>query len=363
MQKKTLPNLLYYLDSAIEWAASFNHKYNIQQLLIGFCICYAASGHAQNDTITLTTGKTLYGEIKNIKSKVLTLKTSYSDSDFKIDFKKVSKLNIQRRCFVLLTKGRRRTGYIKSRKENYFTICSEDQNNEQFALNELISLNELSDDFWHRLSFDIDLSYNHTKANNASQFVVEGHLEYRDLKWIANTTFSSLKSKQDNTENIQRTEIKSDLKRILPKKWYLLNTLSFLSNTEQSINSRYNISIGIGRYLLFTKQLSLGVNFGLNYNIEDIDNSENNNTSEFYFGTDFNMFDFKDFELTASLNSFLSGGDRQRFRSDFNINLKYDLPMDLYLKSGFKFNYDNQAANTGSDFDYLFTTGVGWSYN
>lgn len=264
---------------------------------------------------------------------------------------------------MLLTRGRRRTGYIKSTETKFLTIRSEDQNTEQFALSELIALDQLSNDFWHRLSFDIDLSYNHTKANNSSQFVVEGHLEYRDLKWIANTTFSSLKSTQDNTQNIQRTEIKSDLKRILPKKWYLLNTISFLSNTEQSINSRYNISLGIGRYLLFTKQLSLGVNFGLNYNIEDIDNTENNATSEFYFGAEFNMFDFKDFELSANLNSFLSGGDRQRFRSDFNINLKYDLPMDLYLKTGFKFNYDNQAVNTGSDFDYLFTTGVGWSFN
>ena len=100
------------------WSVILNYRCLTRQLLIGFCICYAASGYAQNDTITLTTGKTLYGEIKNIKSKVLTLKTSYSDSDFKIDFKKVSKLNIQRRCFVLLTKGRRRTGYIKSRKEN-----------------------------------------------------------------------------------------------------------------------------------------------------------------------------------------------------------------------------------------------------
>ncbi|WP_084221571.1 DUF481 domain-containing protein [Winogradskyella sp. PG-2] len=330
-----------------------------------FLLCAISfSLYSQNDTIALKNGKKIYGEIKNIQSNVLTLETSYSDSDFKINFKEVIGIKIQKICFVLLTKGIRRTGYVKSNKPNYFTITTKDKVKETFKLTDLISLDELSEEYWDRFKFNIDLNYTLTKANKASQFVIEGNLSYRDLKWISNSSFSALNANQDNTEDIQRTEVKADIKHILPKKWYLLSNLGFLSNTEQAIESRYTIITGIGRYLLFTQQLSLGFNFGLNFNIEKFnDATSKNSSSELYFGSEFDMFDFNDFKLITNFNLFLSKGELRRVRADYTINIQYDLPLDLYIKTGFKFNYDNQSAITGSNSDYLFTSGIGWSFN
>ena len=336
----------------------------IRAYLILIFISTTLSVLGQNDTIVLKNTKSIYGEIKKIQSNVLTIETSYSDTDFKIDFKEVSQLKIEKLCFVLLTKGRRRTGYVSSKKANYFTVVSKDQIAEEFLMSELLSLDEISEKFWGRFKGNIDLSFNHTKANNASQFVIESALGYKDLKWVSNASLSTLNSRQDETDDIERTEIKADIRRILPKKWYLIGNLGFLSNTEQAIKSRYSISTGIGRYLLFTNKLSLGVNFGINFNIEKFDDATtNSSSSELYFGSEFDMYDFKDFKLITSLNLYLSTDGFQRFRSDYNITLQYDLPLNLYLKAGYKFNYDSQAAVTGSDFDYLFTTGMGWSFN
>lgn len=319
---------------------------------------------SQNDTITLKNGRKVFGEIKKIQSKVVSIKTSYSDSDFKIKFKKINKIKIQRLCFILLTKGRQKTGYVNSKIPGFFTITSKENKEETYKLSDLVFLDEISDKFWDRVKFNIDFSYNLTKANNSSQFVIEGGLSYRDPKWISNSNFSILNSKQDNTEDIKRTEIKADFKRILPKRWYLLSNFGFLSNTEQALKSRYTVSTGIGRYLLFSNKLSLGLNFGINLNLEEFINIENKNTSsELYLGSEFDMFDFNDFKLISTINLFLSRGKLKRFRADYNIDIKYDLPLDLYIKSGFKLNYDNQSALIGSDSDYLFTTGIGWSFN
>jgi putative salt-induced outer membrane protein YdiY len=332
--------------------------------LFFLCCGLSFSLFSQNDTISLNNGKKIYGEIKNIQSNILSVETSYSDSDFKIDFKKVTGIKIQKICFILLTRGRRKTGYISSNTPNYFTITSQDNTKETHKLSDLISLDELSDKFWDRLTFNIDFSYNLTKANKTSQFVTGGNLKYRDLKWISNSSFSALNSRQDNIEDIQRTEIKADIKRILPKKWYLLSNFGFLSNTEQAIESRYTISTGIGRYLLFTQKLSLGLNFGINFNIEKFDDAtEKNSSSELYLGSEFDMFDFDDFKLITNINLFFSNGDSRRVRADYNINVQFDLPLDLYIKTGFKYNYDSQSAITGSSSDYLFTSGVGWSFN
>jgi len=48
---------------------------------------------------------------------------------------------------------------------------------------------------------------------------------------------------------------------------------------------------------------------------------------------------------------------------DFSLDTKYDLPLDLYIKLGLTFNYDNQPAIAGNDFDYVLIFSIGWEFN
>lgn len=319
---------------------------------------------AQNDTIVVKNNNVLYGEIKKLRSGVLTMETSYSDDDFTIDFSEVIEIKIQKICFIILTQGRRRTGYISSNKPNTFTLKSQSHGTETFYVSEIIFLDEISESFWNRFNGNIDLSLNLTKANNLSQFTVAGGLNYRGPKWISSTSVSALDAKQDDTEDIQRTDIKGDIQRILPKNWYLLSNLSFLSNTEQALDARYAVRAGLGRYLILSSKLSWGLSAGLNYNIENYsDGTDDKQSTEFYLGTQFIMFDFKDFDLNTNINIFPSLSEKGRWRVDYNLDFKYDLPWDFYIKTSLQINYDNQAALTGSDFDYVFTTGFGWKFD
>ena len=54
---------------------------------------------AQNDTIRFKDNTTLTGEIKSLSTGILTMETSFSDKDFKIDFNKVEEINISRKFF------------------------------------------------------------------------------------------------------------------------------------------------------------------------------------------------------------------------------------------------------------------------
>lgn len=322
------------------------------------------SSKAQNDTIRVKNGNVLFGEIKKLRSGVLTMETPYSDSDFTIDFSEVTELQIQKMCFIILSGGRRRTGYIKSNEPNKFTFRDKNGTTEEFPISELIVLDEISEEFWKRISGNVDLSYTLTKANNASQLTIGGGLAYRGPKWVSNASISSLDSRQDNTDEIQRTNITAEIQRILPRNWYLLANVSFLSNTEQALDSRYGIRPGAGRYLVLSNKLSWGINAGLNFNIENFsDATPDNESTELYLGSQFHMFDFKDWSLNTNINIFPSLSESGRWRIDYNLDLKWDLPFDFYFKTQLQFNYDNQAATTGSDFDYNLTSGVGWSFN
>lgn len=319
---------------------------------------------AQNDTISLKNNNILVGEIKALAKGVLTMETSFSDSDFKIEFNKVVGLNIQRKCIIVLTNGRRRFGNVKSNEKGSVEIKTENGTSEQFNLNEIIALEEVYAKFWDRIKGSIDLGFNFAKANKNSQFTIGGKLNYIDKRWLFEGSINVLNSSQDNSDNTQRTDAKLEIIRILAKKWYLLGEVSFLSNTEQAIDGRVSTNLGGGKFLVSTNKLYLGLTLGLTYNIENYQDSSLDKTStESFASLGFNMFDFEDIDINTTLQLYPSLSEKGRVRSDFDLTLKYDLPWDLYIKLGFTLNYDNQPAIAGNYSDYILTTGFGWDFD
>ncbi|WP_276388625.1 DUF481 domain-containing protein [Eudoraea chungangensis] len=327
-----------------------------------FLICSLAFG--QRDTLVFRNKDIAVGEIKSLNNGVLILKTMYSDQDFKIEFNKVDELIIQRKSLILLTRGRRRYGNIRTYEPKKVRITLTNGEVEEYRLSEVVALQEVTDRFWGRFKGNIDAGFTLAKANNNTQLTVSGALSYNDNNWISNFSIELLNSSQTNTDRIQRNNLQLELLRLLGRSWYVYGDLAYLSNTEQALKNRYTPGVGVGNLVINTRKLNLGVLGGFTFNTEEFtDDSPSRNSVELLLGSTFNMFDFKDFSLKTNINFFPSLSERGRLRSDFDFNLKYDLPLDFYIKLGFSFNYDNQSAQTGSDFDYNFTSGFGWKFN
>ena len=58
---------------------------------------------AQNDTLVFKNKDVIVGELKELKSNIIIMKTSYSDSDFKIEFDKVASLNLENKYSIILS--------------------------------------------------------------------------------------------------------------------------------------------------------------------------------------------------------------------------------------------------------------------
>jgi len=74
------------------------------------------------------------------------------------------------------------------------------------------------------------------------------------------------------------------------------------------------------------------------------------------------MFDIGDLSLLTNLNAYPSITETGRWRVDYKIDTKYDLPLDFYIKINLTMNYDNRPAEAGRELDYVFTTGFGWEW-
>jgi len=319
---------------------------------------------AQNDSLTLRNGDVLVGEIKDLTTGVITMETSYSDKDFKIEFNKVVRIRMQRKSVVILAGGDRRFGLVQSTNDGEVTIISDDGQTETVPIDTLVGLQEVYDNFWKRFRGEIDLGLTLTKANNNRQFTVSGYTDYTGEQWQLEGGINLLQNTQDDAEKVRRTDAHIELIRLLPKNWYLLGDVSYLRNTEQLLDGRTSLSLGLGKYLISTNKLYWGLSSGFTYNIEDyVDEALNKSSSELFISTMLELFDFEDIDLRTGLEVYPSLSESGRIRADYDFTMKYDLPLDLFIKLGFILNYDNQPATDGSQTDYVIISGFGWDFD
>jgi len=330
------------------------HKY-----LVVFFILTGLTTSGQNDTIRLKNNDMLVGEIKSISTGILTIETSYSDKDFKIEFNKVKALIISRKCIITLTNDRRFYGKIQSENSGGLKIILEDGGSQRFQLDEIIDLVEVYDKFWKRFKGGIDLGFNFTKASNIGQFEISGNINFIGKKWRNKASIDVLYSTQDSLTDVKRINAKVETIRLLPKKWYLLADVSYLSTVD--LKGRISPSAGLGRFIKSTNKLYFGVTVGATVNFENYEETALNKTSsEAFLGSNFNMYDFKDFDLSTGFKFYAGLTEKGRIRTDYDITIKYDLPWDFYIKTGFSLNYDNQPAVRGTEVDYIFNSGFGY---
>ncbi len=316
---------------------------------------------AQLDSLILSNGNVIVGEIKEMDKGVLVIETEYSDSDFKIEWGGIKEMYTYTYFFITLSDGSRYNGSINSYDSVQLEIDLGLEEMPIVALDEIVYLKSVDTGFWSRLSASIDIGMSYTKANNLEQLNIRSGLGYLADRWSVDLKYDMVSSKQDNTEDINRVDSDIRYKLFLPRDWYALAELDFLSNTEQKLDLRTNTKAGIGKFLLHTNRKYFGFQGGLSFNHEKF--SEDNGIQrsvEGFFGAELNLFDMGDLSLFTNITAYPSFTQAQRWRTDFKWDLKYDLPLDFYIKFGYTLNYDNQPAQGAPESDFVVQMNFGW---
>lgn len=76
----------------------------------------------------------------------------------------------------------------------------------------------------------------------------------------------------------------------------------------------------------------------------------------------FTLLKYKDLSIELSAHNYGSITKRNRFRTDFELYIRYNLPKRFYLKTRFIFSYDGRLHSEVATSDYIITNGIGWSF-
>lgn len=314
------------------------------------------------DTLVLINNDQLVGEVKSLEKGVLEMETTYSDDDFKIEWKNVKTIKTTTIFVVFLSDGIRITGSLHSTDSSKINVINNQKT--YYATNdEIILFATLDNGFWSKIHANIDLGFNMTKASNLRQFNSASGIGYHGEKWMWEIKFTSLFSRQDSIEATKRTDGSVTANIYLPHDMFFTNQVNYLANTEQRLNYRYTGKTGLGYYFSRTNRMMFGGAAGVNFVLENYQDDEGDKISFEAFGAIMlNMFDFKNLSLNTTIVGYPGLTEKGRFRSDFDITFKYDLPFDFYVKLGATVNYDNQPVDNASETDYIINTGFGWEW-
>jgi len=331
-------------------------------LLTLFVVLFSATAYSQTDSLILINGDIIIGELKDMTKNVVTFETPYSDKDFKIEWDGVKEIYTERIFLIDVVEGKRYTGRILTTSPKKVKIIGE-EGVDELNIDDIIFFDEFGGNFLSNFYANIDLGLNITKANKFKQFNVALVAGYLARKWSADSYFNILRSNQDDTNPIQRTGGGANYRYFLPKNWYVSGALDLLSNTEQVLQLRTTVKTGVGYFVFRNNDLFWGFGAGGSLNNENYTNDTPKRTSfELYIASDFTLINIPDFDLTTNIFVYPSLTESGRWRVDYLINTKYDLPMDFYVGLNFTLNYDNQPAEIGKEVDYVFGVSFGWEW-
>ena len=332
-------------------------------LLLFGVLCIAFKAQSQNDTIVFKNKNLIVGELKSMKQDVATLKTDFSDSDFKIKWNEITGINTISEFLITLSSGGRFNGVLKSDGDKVLVL---DQNKNvlvETTFKNIVALELIKSQFWDRFDASLSIGYNFIKSDNQSQLSLRSNFGYKAKRWSLRGNYNQINTNRDDVSSVRRLESAINFTYYLKKNWFALTEVSFFTNTEQNIQLRTLGKLGVGKYILRNNRYYWGVQSGVLYNNEKflVSGSEgNNNSGEGFFGTEFNVYNLGDFSLLTRAVAYPSFTQEGRFRFDSRLDVKYDLPLNFYIKLGITVNHDNQPVQTNNKTDYVFQTTLGW---
>lgn len=294
------------------------------------------------------------------------MKTDYSDSDFKVKWKKLRSVNTENEFLISVYPGKRFNGKLKMRDANKVAIIKNKDTLSIADLIDIVSLREVKTSFLNKLNGELGVGLNLTKAEEMKEFSLRSRLGYQAERWKLTASYDEIRSTRKNSKMVKRMDAALDYQYYLRNNWFTITQLSFFSNNEQKIDLRVLGLGGIGKMLVQNDKWYWTVFVGATYNNENYSSKvreKARNSSEGLVGTEISLFDVTDFSLLSRAVAYPSLTSSNRWRLDYDMDVKYNLPLDFFIKLGFSFNYDNKPVDQASSTDYIFQTTIGWDFN
>jgi len=321
---------------------------------------------AAQDTLVFKNDNKMAGEVKSLTNAVLKIETPYSDVDFAVDWLQVKKITTGTMFIIITSNLERATGRLRTDPSNPgdVIIALNEGGTKTVHQTDIVTLKSVSEQAKDRLSLLIDGGYSITKANDVRQLTFRAIGGYDADRYSVDVNYNTLSSSTLDSIKTYRSNYGFQFKYYVRKSTFLFSAFDWLESDEQDLELRTNIILGLGNSLIRNNKMDVSVSIGASLNSEDFqtEGAASRTSSEGYAKLEANLFGYDDLSLYTKLETYPSFTEKGRVRLNYDFNIRYDLPLDLYFSVNYQLNFDNQPQEGFSKSDYVFTTSVGWEF-
>ena len=336
---------------------------------LGFCL-FSLSGLAQKtDTIILSDGSKIVGEIKSMQYSILQFKT---DGMKTVNIKWYTVRHIiapNKRFSIEINRG---IGYAQSiygsidstANPGYIRITTEDEVG-VYHISEISSILQIKQRIWGRFSGNIGLGLSYTKQTDLWELTYSAGVTYTAPKFTSVFNSSSIRTFQDSIST-RKEDFTINSFFLLRDKYYAVNYLGFNSNSQLGIESRLFIGGGGAFNTVSTEHIKMFTSIGVVTNSER--STESSETTSNWEGTvqmDFRTFKYAspEFHSTILVRYFPSLTIAGRHRIETEVELNWEVINDVYLSLSGYFNFDSKPQEGAtSTSDYGFSTQISYKF-
>jgi hypothetical protein len=335
------------------------------------------SGLAQKtDSVMVRNGDRMVGEIKGLERGQLEFKTDAMKTVY-VQWPKVVTVITDKTFEILLDDGTMYFGSLRSGAQDSVAIQA-DSGSVVVATQAVVELQRIKSSFWAALDGNIDLGIDFTQQNAKTDLNLSGSVRYAARKGLVHDldkvtggfnltslTFSSTFSRQDDTDDIERMNASLSHARQLDNRWFWVLALAGQRNSQLSLDFRGTLAGGVGRFIIQSNKLDLGLWLGPSYSRERFTGESADNSFPLILTADFEYFTWGalNTDISSQLSLMPILDQWGRWRINFAVSVNREVLTNFYIKLGVTEAFDSEptAADANKN-DFSLTTSFGWNF-
>lgn len=338
-------------------------KLNRDILFLFFFLFTSHFINAQNDFVTLANNKTIEGTINGMKNGVLNFK--YSNSNFKIDWNDIKRLESNRTFIFTLTTGEYYKGSFKTDTTNNTSISIFNKG-KFYVFNKdfVVEITPIEKSFLNKWKGSIAAGYTLTKSNKNQQFNTSANLSYLSEVSNLNTSASVIRNYLNDSITTNRSEFNLNYKYFVTNRVFTQIGINLLQNEEQKLNLRFTGQGGIGRFLIRSQNSYFSTFIGIAWNNESYSTPETpkKNSAEGWVGIDLSFKPSKGINFSLNGNAYPGITVQERIRANLESAIDFNLIWGLKFRVSYKYNFDSHPPSKAVKHDYVLITALSWGF-
>jgi len=324
-----------------------------------------AAAAQKTDLIRFKNGDRLTVDIKEFERGLLRAST-VGLGTLHIEWEVIDSISTNKTYRIELTSGIKLLGTIRPAEEGETLMLWTGGGRQEIHFADVVSMVRVKREnpFWDRIDGSVQVGVNYASGSEIGQANVGFNASFAEEKYVVDTKFSSTVTTGSSRTDTRRFDWTANYARAMENRWFWIVSSGLNSNDELGIELRALGGGGFGRVLVKdnTKKLTLAA--GLAASRESRSGEFGQSQIEGMINTNYAIFHFSPTKTDLSLDLSLFPGitEPDRFRGNFDVQMRWEIIKDFTWNLTYYLTWDNQPPEGAASEDMGVTTSLGYTF-